>query len=260
LYSLIKKGREQGAEAPDYRAAKKTRDSKKIKAHRQKRKGISIENDKNIGERIAKLRKLKNWTQNELAEQLYVTDKAVSKWENCNGDPGIEFIPVLSDLFGVTTDYLLTGQNPPEWLDGEKTAEWRDLSETLALKSVGITGDALGRFGLFTVRQAYENTTDKTLEVFYTFPLSKSASVYNFQAKIGDKTLRGAVKEKKEAKREYQRAIVAGNSAYLLERENSNVFKMTVGKIAPGERAELSVSYIDAFEITTIRLKSESPP
>ena len=39
---------------------------------------------------------------------------------------------------------------------------WTDLTESLTLKSVNITGDVLGRFGIYTVKQDYENENDKT--------------------------------------------------------------------------------------------------
>ncbi len=65
-----------------------------------------------IGKTIADLRKEKGWTQAELAEKLQVSDKAVSKWEQDNGAPSIEFLPVLAELFGVSIDYIMTGKTP----------------------------------------------------------------------------------------------------------------------------------------------------
>lgn len=67
-----------------------------------------------IGDVISKLRKEKGWTQNELAEKLQVSDKAISKWESNKGDPSIEFLPMLAELFGVTLDYLMTGKEQEE--------------------------------------------------------------------------------------------------------------------------------------------------
>lgn len=64
-----------------------------------------------VGKTIAALRKEKGWTQVELAEKLQVSDKAVSKWEKDNGAPSVEFFPLLSDLFGVSIDYLMTGKS-----------------------------------------------------------------------------------------------------------------------------------------------------
>lgn len=64
-----------------------------------------------IGKRIAELRKERKWTQLELAEKLFVTDKAVSKWEQGLGCPEPSTIVEISRIFGVSTDYLLTGEN-----------------------------------------------------------------------------------------------------------------------------------------------------
>lgn len=69
-----------------------------------------------IGGAISKLRREKGWTQNKLAEKLQVSDKAISKWESCKGDPSIEFLPMLADLFDVTLDYLMLGKEQEEYL------------------------------------------------------------------------------------------------------------------------------------------------
>ena len=59
-----------------------------------------------IGQTIKKLRKERNFTQEELAEQLNVTSQAVSKWENETGYPDISQIVPLASVFGVSTDVL----------------------------------------------------------------------------------------------------------------------------------------------------------
>lgn len=64
-----------------------------------------------IGNRIAKFRKVKGMTQEELASKLGVSAQAVSKWENDNSCPDISLLPELSRVLGVTTDELLTGKN-----------------------------------------------------------------------------------------------------------------------------------------------------
>ena len=60
-----------------------------------------------IGKKICELRKKMGWTQQRLAEELHVTDKAVSKWEQEAGVPDVENIINLARIFKVTTDYLL---------------------------------------------------------------------------------------------------------------------------------------------------------
>ena len=62
---------------------------------------------KNIGETIASLRKKKGMTQNELAEKMNVTDKAVSKWERNLSCPDINTISKLADILEVSIEELL---------------------------------------------------------------------------------------------------------------------------------------------------------
>lgn len=63
-----------------------------------------------IGDRICRLRKLFRLTQCQLAEQVHLSDKVVSKWENNESKPNLDDTTVLSQFFGVTFDYLITGK------------------------------------------------------------------------------------------------------------------------------------------------------
>ncbi len=62
---------------------------------------------KTIGKRIAELRKKKGLTQNELAEKMHVTDKAVSKWERDLSYPDINAIAKLAEVLEVPVNDLL---------------------------------------------------------------------------------------------------------------------------------------------------------
>ncbi len=64
-----------------------------------------------IGQRIKELRKEKNITQAELSKELNLSDRTVSKWEQGKGNPDIETLPDLSRFFGVSIDYLITGED-----------------------------------------------------------------------------------------------------------------------------------------------------
>ncbi|MBQ8397529.1 MAG: helix-turn-helix transcriptional regulator [Clostridia bacterium] len=82
-----------------------------------------------IGQTIRKLRKERNLTQEELAEQLNVTAKAVSKWENETGLPDISQVVPLANVFGVPTDILFGTAN----LDPDAEVE-RIINEASALR------------------------------------------------------------------------------------------------------------------------------
>ncbi len=62
-----------------------------------------------FGKMISKLRKKNKLTQKELADQLKISDKAVSRWENGLSYPDIVQLPRISKIFGVSIDYLLNG-------------------------------------------------------------------------------------------------------------------------------------------------------
>lgn len=60
-----------------------------------------------LADKIIQLRKQNGWSQEELAEQLGVSRQAVSKWESAASVPDLNRILQMSELFGVSTDYLL---------------------------------------------------------------------------------------------------------------------------------------------------------
>ena len=63
-----------------------------------------------LNEKLQELRKHKGMTQEELAEALFVSRTAVSKWESGRGYPNIESLKAISKFFGVTVDQLLSGE------------------------------------------------------------------------------------------------------------------------------------------------------
>jgi len=61
-------------------------------------------------EKLQRLRKQKRFTQEELAQALYVSRTAVSKWESGRGYPSIDSLKAIARFFGVTIDELLSGE------------------------------------------------------------------------------------------------------------------------------------------------------
>lgn len=93
-----------------------------------------------IGNRIAKYRKAKSLTQEELAGKLGVSSQAVSKWENDASCPDISLLPELCRVLGVTSDELLTGKTSGVKL--VPPAERRSLDElTLRIYVHSADGD-----------------------------------------------------------------------------------------------------------------------
>lgn len=67
-----------------------------------------------LADKIAELRKKNGWSQEELAGRLSVSRQSVSKWESAASVPDLDKILKLSEIFGVSTDYLLKDSEEPE--------------------------------------------------------------------------------------------------------------------------------------------------
>lgn len=106
-----------------------------------------------LADKLIQLRKKAGWSQEELAEQMKVTRQSVSKWEGAQSVPDLEKIIRLSELFGVSTDYLLKDEieEAEEKLSSEDFSALRRVSMEeanafLAVKEETSKGIALGTF------------------------------------------------------------------------------------------------------------------
>ncbi|MCD4827479.1 MAG: VIT and VWA domain-containing protein [Acholeplasmataceae bacterium] len=125
-----------------------------------------------------------------------------------------------------------------------------DEESNISLTKVIFTGNIVGKFNTWKVEQEYLNLNkDQSVEIYYTFPLNAGATITSFKATIGDKILKGVVKEKQQANKEYQQAIAKGDSAYMMESLNSNVFKLSLGRVMPDELVKITISYIETCDV-----------
>lgn len=76
-----------------------------------------------IADRIQSLRKQKGMSQEELADKIGVSRQAVSKWESEQSTPDLDKVVIMSELFEVTTDYLLKGIEPVSVNDHKTMAD-----------------------------------------------------------------------------------------------------------------------------------------
>ena len=105
-----------------------------------------------FADKLIQLRKKSGWSQEELAEQLGVSRQSVSKWEGAQSFPDIEKIVKMSQLFGVSTDYLLKeDEEAPSYFEVDETPKVRrvtmeEASEFLAIKEKASKQIALATF------------------------------------------------------------------------------------------------------------------
>ena len=80
-----------------------------------------------FNEKLRKLRTAENLTQEELAEKLYVSRTAVSKWESGRGYPGIDSLKAIAKHFHVTVDELIGGEEMIALAEEDKKESGRKL-------------------------------------------------------------------------------------------------------------------------------------
>ncbi|KAM9733373.1 von Willebrand factor A domain-containing protein 5A-like isoform 9-T9 [Menidia menidia] len=97
----------------------------------------------------------------------------------------------------------------------------------------------------------YDNKEDKPLEAVFVFPLPGDAAVCHFSAKLGKTHVVAEVKEKQQAREEYDDALSSGQQAFLLEEseQSSDIFSMSVGSLPPGESASIRLEYVTELAV-----------
>lgn len=93
-----------------------------------------------LADKIIELRKKSGWSQEELAEKLNVTRQSISKWEGAQSTPDLNKILAMSQLFGVSTDYLLKDeQGEVEYIATEEQTPARKVSMEEANAYLAVT-------------------------------------------------------------------------------------------------------------------------
>ncbi|KAB8181489.1 VIT domain-containing protein [Microbispora catharanthi] len=106
----------------------------------------------------------------------------------------------------------------------------------LPLESVDVAAHVTGLVAGVEVVQTFRNAFDVSLEATYVFPLPPRAAVTAFRMKADDRVVDGVLKERGQARADYDRALAEGRRAAIAEEDRPDVFTIRVGNIVPGER------------------------
>ena len=117
--------------------------------------------------------------------------------------------------------------------------------DRLPLKDTRVDVAIAGVVADVTVRQVYENRGQRPLHARYVFPASTRAAVYGLTMTIGDTRLVAAIRERSQAKQQFEAAKSEGKSATLLEQNRPNVFTMNVANVMPGDTIAVEMTYTE---------------
>lgn len=119
----------------------------------------------------------------------------------------------------------------------------------LPLRALEVHTELTGLVARTTVRQSFVNTYDQPLEATYIFPLPSRGAVTHFALRVAGRLIEGELKERGQARQEYQQAIETGHRAAIAEQERPDVFTMRVGNLPPGESAQVELVLIAPLDV-----------
>ncbi len=107
--------------------------------------------------------------------------------------------------------------------------------------------DISGLIARVKVSQRFVNPTAQWREGVYTFPLPERAAVDHLQMRVGERLIDGRIKERGEARRNYEAAKAEGRKTTLIEQQRPNMFTTSVANIGPGEEIVVAIEYQESL-------------
>lgn len=117
--------------------------------------------------------------------------------------------------------------------------------DQLPLKATQVDVRISGVIADVTVTQHYRNEGQRAIEARYVFPGSTKAAVYGMNVRLADRLITADIREKQQARIEYDSAKKEGKTAALLEQHLPNVFQMNVANILPGDDVKVELRYTE---------------
>jgi Ca-activated chloride channel family protein len=117
----------------------------------------------------------------------------------------------------------------------------------LPLKHTDVKAAVSGYIATVRVKQQYHNPYDTKIEAVYVFPLPQNAAVNEFIMTIGERKIRGIIREKEEAEQIYAEARRQGYVASLLTQQRPNIFTQSVANIEPKKEIDIDIKYFNTL-------------
>jgi Ca-activated chloride channel family protein len=119
----------------------------------------------------------------------------------------------------------------------------RDQLVPVPLKHTDVNATIAGYVATVDVVQQFHNPYAGKIEAIYVFPLPHNAAVNEFVMAVGERRIRGIIRERQEAEQVYEQAKRQGYVVSMLAQERPNVFTQAVANIEPGKQIDVHVRY-----------------
>jgi len=117
----------------------------------------------------------------------------------------------------------------------------------LPLRHTAVKASVDGYIATTEVTQEFGNPYSSKIEAVYVFPLPQDAAINEFVMTIGERKIRGIIREKEEAREMYEAAKSQGYTASLLEQDRPNIFTQSVANIEPRKQIDITIRYFNTL-------------
>jgi len=109
------------------------------------------------------------------------------------------------------------------------------------------------------ITQEFVNKEKNPIECVYFFPVEEEAAVVDFTAEIEGRKVVTKVKEKEDAREEYNEAVANRQTAFLLEETKADIFEIKVGHLSPGAGCKIKITYLSELPVEEGKTKLTIP-
>lgn len=154
-------------------------------------------------------------------------------------------VALIAIVFAFTSSFAQETQQEDKTLAPYFVVQGDPNVDQLPLKDTQVEITVAGVIADVKVKQIYRNEGSRPINASYVFPASTRAAVYAMRMQIGNEIIVAKIKEREQAKKDFDQAKEEGKSASLLEQQRPNVFSMSLANVMPQEQVEIELRYTE---------------
>lgn len=131
--------------------------------------------------------------------------------------------------------------------------------ESMPLLHTSATLEVAGIVSTVIFKQSFSNHSTETIEGLYVFPLPDDAAIRELKIHVGQRTILAMIKERAHADKLYKLAKENGRVAGIVKQQRPNLFSLAIANIAPGERIDVELEYLQTVQISDNRYSIRIP-
>ena len=158
--------------------------------------------------------------------------------------PGMLLCLLLPGLASAVPETAIDDLRPGQMQSGTLLMRMKTGYRIATRMNTDIDLKVSGLVARVSVRQKFLNDGQEWVEGIYVFPLPDDAAVDRLRMHIGERFIEGEIREKEQAKKEYEKAKTEGKKASLVEQQRANLFTTSVANIGPGEEVTIEIEYL----------------